>query len=331
MKFITLFSLPFICFMGLLAGNGKPNVTQKTASAAHELTDVQGVAFAGGLIDWRNNPVDSLRMDIYYPTGAMSDKKYPLLVYCHAGGFTGGNRFNVSAICDRFADSGFITVGFDYRVGYKKGDTRNCEADTLTQNNAIYRAMQDANACMRFLVAHANEYNIDTSKVFLGGSSAGAVLALYTAYVNDSVAKRYWPESYRSLGSTQTSGNNLTNTYNLKGVVSLWGALKDDDMIDTNYRAYPTILFRGDEDEGIPDSFGHYATCVNYPTVFGATGIYTRLRALNVPAVYHLLSLGNHSAYDDQFCVKESVCFLRAIMQGRAYSGQFVSYDESCQ
>ena len=329
MKIITLFSLPFIYVITALAGG--QTAQQKVAGPVYELTDLKGIKFAGNLKDWRGDPVDSLQLDMYYPTGATSDKKYPLLLFCHAGGFTGGNRFNVMAICDRFADSGFIAVGFDYRVGYRKGDTRNCEADTTTQNNAIYRAVQDTKACLRFLMAHASDYNIDTSKVFIGGSSAGAVLALNTSYTNDSIAKRYWPGSFQTLGSAEKSGNNLTNTYNLKGIVSMWGAVKDDDMIDTNYRAYPTILFRGDEDEGIPDSFGHYATCLNYPTVFGATGIYTRLRALNVPAVYHLLSLGNHSAYDDQFCVQQSVCFLRAIMEGRAYSGQFTSYIPSCQ
>jgi acetyl esterase/lipase len=330
MKFITLLTLPFLSFATLINGSNKP-AAEKSVTAIHELTDVKSVKFASNLTDWRGDHVDSLVMDLYYPTGATSDKKYPVLLFCHAGGFTGGNRTNVSAICDRFADSGFIAIGFDYRVGYRKGDTRNCETDTLTQNNAIYRAVQDAKAALRFIMAHASDYNIDTSKIFIGGSSAGAVLALTASYVDDSIAQLYWPESYQLLGSVETSGNTLTNKYNLKGIISMWGALKDDKMIDTNYRAYPTILFRGDEDEGIPDSFGHYATCVNFPTVFGATGIYDRLRSLNVPAVYHLLSLGNHSAYDDQFCVEQSVCFLRAVMAGRAYSGEFHSYTPSCQ
>ena len=41
-------------------------------------------------------------------------------MFYHAGGFVGGNRFNVMTICDKFADEGFIVVAIDYRLGYKK-------------------------------------------------------------------------------------------------------------------------------------------------------------------------------------------------------------------
>jgi dienelactone hydrolase len=270
-------------------------------------------------------------MDVYYPTGATSDKKYPLIVFCHAGGFEGGNRFNVSAICDRFAEEGFVSVGFDYRVGYHKGNGRNCEADTAGMNNAVYRAMQDCNACLRYLKAHADDFNIDTNNIFLGGSSAGGALALNDAYTNDSVANIYFHNSYVSLGGTQSGGNNLPANYKIKGIIAMWGALWSDKMIDTNYRAYPTIIFKGDDDAGLPDSMGHFEGCQNYPVVFAGIGVYARLRVENTPAVFHLLPQANHPAYDDQFCVQQSACYLRAIMQGRAYSGTYSGFAPSCQ
>lgn len=332
MKFFTLFSLPFIYIITFLAA---PPKTQQldTVIGVHELTDLQGVVFARGLVDWRNRPIDSLKMDIYYPTGATSDKKYPVIMFCHAGGFSGGNRFNVSAICDAYAEQGFIAVGFDYRVGYRKGKGDSaCNTDSTSLNEAIYRSMQDANAGFRFLVANANQLNVDTSWLFIAGSSAGAALSLVDAYVNDSTAAIYYPYCQPLLGGLQTSGNNLTNKYKLKGIVSMWGALSyADKLISANYTSLPTILFKGTEEGGIPDSIGHYKGCETLPILFSAPAIYAKLLTQNTAAVFHQLPFGNHPAYDYDFCVQQSSCFLRSIMEGRAYTGQFEYFDPSCQ
>src|SRR5215831_16744662 len=209
MKIISILVFPFLYTLFVINETGdKIPYTSKAASET-ELTDIHGVKFASGLTDWKGRSVDSLLMDIYYPTGAISDKKYPLLIFCHAGSFLAGNRFNVSAICDEFADEGFIAVGFDYRVGYNKGTDVPCSADTATMFDAHYRSVQDANSCIRFLVAHADDYHIDTSKIFLGGSSAGASLALDVSYLNDSIAQVYFLSDYQRLGSLETSGNNF--------------------------------------------------------------------------------------------------------------------------
>lgn len=333
MKFYTMLALPFLYVLASLITPEQTNKTfsYPTEGAVSELRDIKGRVFATGLFDYRGFPVDTLRFDAFYPTGASSDKKYPVLLFCHAGGFSGGNRFNVSAICDRFADQGFIAVGFDYRVGYRKGNIRNCEADTTTQNEAIYRASQDANSCMRYLVAHADELNIDTSKIFIGGSSAGAVLALTNAYLNDSVAQIRFPDVYTKLGGVQSTGNNLVASWGYKGIISMWGGLFSDKVIDTNYRAYPTIFFRGSSDDGIPDSMGHYAQCPNFGIIYGATGLYERCRTQNTPSVYYLLDGASHPAYDDIFCVEQSSCFLKAVLDKRGYTGQFSGYVSSCQ
>ncbi len=42
-----------------------------------ELTDLKNIPFAWNIKDWTGHKVDSLSMDIYYPTGATSDKKVP--------------------------------------------------------------------------------------------------------------------------------------------------------------------------------------------------------------------------------------------------------------
>lgn len=331
MKFFLLFSLPVLYALSFFAKQVPQTDFTPVNPTATELWDLKDIKFATGLVDWRNRPIDSLHLDIYYPPGASSDKKYPMILFCHAGGFEGGKKENVMAICDRFADEGFVAVALDYRVGYNKGDLNNCVSDTAGRNAAIYRATQDANSCLRFLSAHADEYNIDTSKFFLGGSSAGGDLSLTTAYVNDSIASIRFAEPYKRLGGVSSTGNTLTNKFQIKGIVCMWGAMYNDKWIDTNYRSYPTIIFKGTDDDGLPDSMGYFHSCPNYEILFAGVGIYARLRNQNTPSVFYLLSNAPHPAYDDKFCVQQSACFLRAVMAKRAYSGSYTGYPSSCQ
>jgi predicted esterase len=330
MKFMILLSLPFISILGFFL---KPDTSAKeqfSVNAAHELTDLKSIKYAQNLTDWRGRPVDSLVLDLYYPTGATSKKKYPLIVFCHGGGFSAGNRWNVMAIADRLADEGFVVAAFDYRVGYNRGNG-NCTADSLGLVNAVYRAMQDCNACLRFLNANGDKYNIDTSNMFLGGTSAGASLAINDAYTNDDIAETYWPAQYQQLGKLQSTGNNYPANYKIKGLISMWGAMMTDPNQVINNDLYPTIMFKGDEDGGIPDSVGHFSDCPNYPLMYAGVSIYNRLVEVKDPAVFYVLPQGNHPAYDNQFCAQQSACFLRAIMKGKPYGGRYSGYEPSCQ
>lgn len=333
MKFATLFSFPFICLLSIMVWPPDTKSSPTNAAPARELTDIPGIVFARNLLDWRNRPIDSAQMDLYYPTGATANRKYPLILFCHAGGFSGGNRFNVMAICDRFADQGFAVAGIDYRVGYKKGKgDAACETDSVSLNEAIYRASQDANAAFRYLVANAEKLNIDTNWIFIAGSSAGGSLALVDTYLNDSTAQIYYPYIPPKLGGLQSSGNAYTNKYTIKGIVSMWGALSyADGLIDAKYTSVPTILFKGTEEGGIPDSVGHYRECQTLPVLYAGIAIYEKLRSENTHAVFHTLPLANHPAYDVEFCVEQSTCFLKAIMAGRPYSGQYTYFDPSCR
>ena len=302
-----------------------------TLTDSSELTDIKDVVFARGLRDWKNKRVDSLVMDIYYPTGATTDNRYPLILFYHAGGFNAGNRFNVMSICDRFADQGFIAAAIEYRLGYQKRDGRTCTADSTSYNNAVYRAVQDANAAIRYLVANAESYHIDTNWIFVAGSSAGATLALSQAYWNDSTAQIYNPASYNLLGSLETSGNNFRNRYTVKGICAMWGTLGHaDELIDTNYRTIPSIVFKGEEDGGNPDSAGHFGYCKNMPYVYAGVALYHFAEQQNIPCVFHYLPRARHPAYDKLFCVENAACFFHSLMEGQANSGKFENFTLSC-
>lgn len=332
MKHFTLLLLPLALTLVSLRDNN-PGKTQTTTNpnAPHELTDLKDIGFAWNLTDWQGNHVDSLALDIYYPTGAMSNQKYPVVAFCHAGGFTGGDKNNVSSLCDILADYGYICVAFNYRTGYIKNNPHACTADTTTLWNAVYRGMQDGQACLRWIKKFGTKYKMDTSWIFYAGTSAGASVVLNSAYCNDSVAKIYFPRERKELGNISKSGNTFPDTYTIKGIGAMWGSLFSDQVINPSYRAYPTILFKGDEDSGLPDSVGYFYGCTNYaPPLFAGGGIYARMLAVNCPSVYYELPGANHPAYDDEFCMSNIACFFRNIMQGTPYSGRFTYYTPSC-
>ena len=212
--------------------------------------------------DWQGNSV-TLAMDIYQPPGLDAAKKYPLVIYFHGGGYNGGDRTTAVQKCTTLADSGFIAATIDYRLGWDSGGAADpCSGDTLTLINAIYRGIQDANAALRFLVANADKFNIDPNWIFIGGSSAGADVALTTTYMNDAYVKQRFPASSAALGSLYNAGNNLTNTYTIKGLYAISGSLLDSNLINAN-KAVPSIFFHGDQDNVAPIDAGHYLGCEN--------------------------------------------------------------------
>ena len=172
---------------------------------------------------------------------------------------------------------------------------------------------------------------MDSSQIFLAGTSAGASVVLNSAYSNDSTAAIYYPREKKELGNLSSSGNDFANKYTVKGIAAMWGSLFSDKVIDTNYRAYPTILFKGDEDSGLPDSVGYYFGCTNYaPPVFGGGGIYARMLNQKTPCVYYELPGANHPAYDDEFCMQNVACFFKNIISKTPYSGHYSYYRPSC-
>lgn len=306
---------------------------QGFAQTIYELTDKKNIVFARNLRDWQLNPVDSLMFDIYYPTGAMSNKKYPVYLSLHGGSFVTATKQSVTEFSDEFADKGFIVIAPDYRVGYPgSGQGSICTGgdDSTGLQGAIYRAMQDANACVRFIANHANEFNIDTSAIFLGGASAGGTLSLNMAYVTDSAAAIHFPDLVAEWGGLQNSGNNEPYRYRLKGLAPMWGVMPYWDGLINSHSAIPTILFKGGKDVNIPNGIGYYLKCSSNSMVRAGSGVYDVMVALRVPAVFHFQPNTGHAAYDNDFCVDQIACFFDGLIKKQPYSGYFQVFDSSC-
>lgn len=276
----------------------------------------------------------ALMLDIYSPKDASAQSRYPLLVLMHGGSFLTGNKESLADICGAFAQKGMIVASIDYRLGWDARGTADCEGDTASLNNAAYRAMQDLNASLRFLTANADRYFIDKEWIFTGGASAGAVAALNSAYLTDAYASVRFSKAYNKLGSLYTADNNLTNTYQIKGICSMWGGIFDPALI-TASNAIPTIFYHGSADDVIPVNVGTYLQCPNYQTLYGSEYMYNRLNGFDVPAVAHIYEGEGHGpleyASDADFIAATTYCFFEGLRNKIPQSGLYKQMESNCK
>jgi acetyl esterase/lipase len=89
-----------------------------------------------------------------------SDKPVPLIVYIHGGGWSQGTKSVARAA--PFLHEGYAVAAINYR---------------LSQHAVFPAQLEDCKAAIRFLRAHAKEYNIDPERIGVWGESAGGHLA----------------------------------------------------------------------------------------------------------------------------------------------------------
>ena len=141
--------------------------------------------------------LDSLRMDIYQPEGD-AEVSRPVVLYFHTGSFlpilvnhtpTGDMRDSATVeMCKDFARRGYVAISMDYRTGWNPASSEvDIRTGTLLQ--AVYRALQDAKSCVRYLKMTAqnqsNPWHIDTNRIILGGQGSGGYIALAYATLDD--------------------------------------------------------------------------------------------------------------------------------------------------
>lgn len=102
---------------------------------------------------------------------------YPLVVYYHGGGFTGGSRSTVFNNPDRRARvKFFLDRGIAYAsVGYRLLDT--VSGDTI----GVRKCMGDSKRGLQFIRYYAGDLHLDPQNIVLSGNSAGAGTALWLA------------------------------------------------------------------------------------------------------------------------------------------------------
>ncbi|WP_329106776.1 alpha/beta hydrolase [Streptomyces sp. NBC_01439] len=111
---------------------------------------------------------EALEADVYLAKESR-DSKVPAIVLAHAGGFHTFDKSDLRGIGRWLADHGMAVIAVDYRLATPERPTWN-------------KAPQDLMTALGWTREHADEYGIDSSRISLGGMSAGGRLAMNTAY-----------------------------------------------------------------------------------------------------------------------------------------------------
>jgi hypothetical protein len=108
----------------------------------------------------------------------------------------------------------------------------------VQQQLAIYRACQDGRGAIRSIIKRQNEgyqnelYKIDKEQIYIGGMSAGALIAMNVAYYDATRVASVFPTvgtytTEQVMGPINANfyygGTNIS--YSIKGVMSMWGGI----------------------------------------------------------------------------------------------------------
>lgn len=181
------------------------------------------VEFGAGVRD--EAPSQPLFMDVYSPSDDTLTNR-PVIVLAFPGGFVDGARDNpeMVALASNFARRGYVVASIDYRLIEDSPDN-NGELQV-----AILQAVHDMRAAVRFFredAANDNQFGTDGKTVFVGGISAGAVMAAITAVLDDGDELPNATLDYL-VANGGMAGNSSTNTEfssRVSGVLQISGAI----------------------------------------------------------------------------------------------------------
>lgn len=196
---------------------------------------------------------EDLTLDFYEPNGDTETSR-PLIVLAHGGSFIGGSKTgsDVVPLAQDFAKMGYVVASINYRKGFE-----NLFAiDSTDATETVVRAVHDFRAAIRYFKKdfseNGNIYGVDTSLIFAGGVSAGAITAVHVAYMNsESEIPSYIDTTKVGLGGgiEGLSGNPGYNS-GITAVINIAGALRDTNWMNVN--DLPILSFHGNLDATVP-------------------------------------------------------------------------------
>ncbi len=133
------------------------------------------------------NDIKDLFFDLYEPDG---DQEFfrPIIILAHEGGFRGGNKEDneLVAFANAMVKRGYVVASITYRKGWAFALSNTQEQNARAIVPALWRAMQDGKAAVRFFRRSVQElgnpYRIDPNKIAFGGFGAGGYIPIQNEY-----------------------------------------------------------------------------------------------------------------------------------------------------
>ncbi len=250
---------------------------------------------------------DSLFMDRYVDTAVYVEGRRPVMIYSFGGGWMTGSRADKASylMVERLVSLGYIVCNIDYRLRIAEFKA----AGELNESNfvdcyceAIDAGVEDIYRATRYILDHAEEWDVDTTRIVLAGSSAGAHNSLQAEYRlcrGEALARHYLPEDF-----------------DYGGVISMAGALwlrGRETPLDWCRRPCPVMFFHGSKDQLVAYDEDH-----TWCAAYGPVPIYRNLEEMGATAWFCDFKDGDHvlSSVPMFDCLDDICTFLdRAVMQ----------------
>lgn len=177
-----------------------PSKTLEVAPTKTEVKQISGVVYEQ--VPSRGYPNVPMQLDLLQP---QKKTKMPAIVYVTGGGFINANRDNGVQLRNYLAEKGYVVASITYRV-----------APTAQ----FPQPLEDVKASIRYLRAHADQWNIDKDRIGIIGGSAGGYLSAFAGTTSGT--------------KTFDKGENLQESSKVNCAVDLYG-LSDLSQVGMDY------------------------------------------------------------------------------------------------
>jgi len=226
-------------------------------------------------IQYFTDDTSKLELDIFIPD--KPDKiNHPLVIYLHGGGFSNGDKATGYNLCKFLAKKGIVAVTINYTL-YMKDKNFSCDGILSDKIKAIQYGVNDLWLATTFFIQNSGQYHIDTSQIFIAGSSAGAETVLHAAFWDFETMNIY--------------KNKIPANFKYAGLIEGSGAIMDLNLI-TAKSLLPVLMFHGNDDQLVPYATAAHHYCKTNASgwlmLFGSYTIYNYIVSLNGNA--HLIT-----------------------------------------
>jgi para-nitrobenzyl esterase len=184
----------------------------------------------------------TLRLDAFLPEGMDGFSKAALL-FVHGGGFQTGNKREYRDECRYFARKGFAAFTISYRL--RRDEPPLPAGEAVTVASYARPAFVDTKTALRWIHTHAAEFGIDPERIFISGTSAGAIAALAAGVTSNQAFVSDVPD--RPAPAANSPGASTA----VRGIIDFCGGLYG--MVDSIDAQDPAILiYHGTRDPKVP-------------------------------------------------------------------------------
>ena len=271
-------------------------------------------------ITYFTNDSTKLELDLFLPK-KQGKEKLPLLIHVHGGGFAGGERIWGHTIAKHAASQGYAAASISYTL-YMKDKNFSCNGILSEKIKAIQIAVNQLWQATLFFNNNSEKYNIDTNKIFISGSSAGAETALHAAFWDRKIMTIY-PET-------------LPEDFQYAGVISGAGAIMDLNLI-TKKNLIPVQLFHGSCDTTVPYATAAHHFCPanssGWLMLFGSLSIFEHIEKLNGSCHLTTYCGGGHEYSDELFAKNPQsvVDFMNRTLQNKKELTHIIVRGKDCK